>query len=334
MITEGIIPFQQIIGALLDAETPFPPQYLHSLSDLDKEELVLLAGSWSEIPTWRKHALMEDIEELGIKDTILSFEEFGLFTVRDPDPKVRLLSVHTLCEYDNSRLADLFIELLGSDEDAEVRAAAAIGLGRFVLYGELDRISEGRHREIEEHLLQAARTGETPFERQRALEALGYSSRVEVAPIIENAYNSDDSGWVVSALYAMGHSANERWQPMVLDMLDNINAAIRSAAVYAAGELEIGSARASLVELLEDADEDIRLNSIWALSQIGGEGIRDILEELHAQTDDHTELERIVEALDHLEFWAGLGSMPLLDVSEDDESEFYSIHYEDEEGWD
>jgi HEAT repeat protein len=315
MTTEGIISFQQIIEALLDEETPFPPRYLHSLSDLEVDELALLAGIWSEIPTWRKHALMEDIGELGIKDTILSFEEFGLFTVRDPDPKVRLLSVHTLCEYDNSRLADLLIELLGSDEDAEVRAAAAIGLGRFVLYGELDRISEGRHREVEERLLQAARTGETPFERQRALEALGYSSRVEVAPIIENAYNSGDSGWVVSALYAMGHSAHERWQPMVF-------------------ELEVGSARASLVELLEDADEDIRFNSIWALSQIGGEGIRDVLEELHAQTDDHTELERIVEALDHLEFWEGLGSLPLLDVSEDDESEFYSIHYEDEEGWD
>ena len=128
MTSDGPIPFTQIIKALLDTDTPFHARYLHSFSDIQSEELELLEASWSDIPTWRRQALMEDIEELGVRDTLLSFEAFGRFALQDSDPGVRTLAIQTLCEFDTRDLAPIFINLLGSDQDPAVRAAAGTGL--------------------------------------------------------------------------------------------------------------------------------------------------------------------------------------------------------------
>lgn len=335
MTSNGSTPFKQIIKALLDTETPFPPRYLHSFSDLHSEELELLEASWSEIPTWRRQALMEDIEELGVRDTLLSFEAFGRFALEDQDPGLRALAVQTLCEYESSDLAFIFIKLLNTDQDPAVRAAAASALGRFVLNGELARIPGQLQREVEDSLLQAVKGGETPSERQRAIEALGYSSREDVGPVIESSYDSGERDWVVCALCAMGHSADDKWAPRVLPMLDSVIPQVRSAAVQAAGELEINESLPTLVELLDDPDDDVRLNSIWAISQIGGEGAHEILEETLEQTDDLAELERIEAAMDHMQFWAGFDNLPLMEIANDEETDGDRLtQIEDEDGRD
>ena len=73
------IPISQLIEALLDSDTLFPPRFLPRLSDLEPNELDALKEAWPRVPTWRRQALLEDIEALGGQDYLLSFTAFAGF---------------------------------------------------------------------------------------------------------------------------------------------------------------------------------------------------------------------------------------------------------------
>ena len=160
MPTPAEIPFQQLLDALLDANTPFNPRYLYRLSDLDGAELAQFKETWPKIPAWRKQALIEDLETLGESDLLLSFEAVCSFALHDDEPKVRLPAVRALWEYEQPDLIPDFLEILTKDSQAEVRAAAATALGHYVYLGELEEISPEVLRVIEDQLLQAANQAE------------------------------------------------------------------------------------------------------------------------------------------------------------------------------
>jgi HEAT repeat protein len=257
---------------------------------------------------------MEDIEELGESDMLLSFEALGRFALNDSDPKVRQLAIRTLWDYDASDLIPVLIDMMANDRDTEVRAAAASALGRFIYLGELEEIPEKTLHRVEDRLLQTCQGSADTLIRRRALEALGFSSREEVSRLIENAYASGDTDWMASALFAMGRSANEDWTPMVRDMLESLHPAIRLEAARAAGELEISASVPRLVELLNDSDDDVRLASIWSLSQVGGEGVREVLQKMYEETEDDSEAELLESALDNLSFTEDLQLYSILDL--------------------
>ncbi|HEX7973738.1 MAG TPA: HEAT repeat domain-containing protein, partial [Anaerolineales bacterium] len=257
--------------------------------------------------------------QLGEADMLLSFEALSLIAIQDIDPKVRLPAVRALWEYENPDLIPIFLEMVVKDSDADVRAATATALGRYVYLGELDEIPSEDLHEVEERLLEVTRGGDAPLVRRRALESLGFSSREEVQPLIETAYTSGNRDWIASALFAMGRSANEKWQPDVLAMLENSAPAIRVEAARAAGELEIGEARLILLDMLEDTDDSARDAAIWSLSQIGGEGVRETLERIYEETEDDEEADYIEQALDNLAFTEDLELFSVLDVPEEDE---------------
>lgn len=315
------IPFQKLLDALLDVENPLSPHYLYRLSDLDDLELELLQTTWPKIPVWRRQALLEDIEELNESDTLLTFESLGRFALNDEEAKVRLLAVHILWEFEETSLIPVFVRLMTTDNESEVRAACASALGRFVYAGELEEIPPTTLKSIEEALLGAINGDDVPEVRRAALESLGYSSRAEVLPLVEQAFASDDKYWKASALYAMGRSANQQWQPTILAMLQSNLPLLRSEAARAAGELEIADAVPHLLDLLDDPDDNTRQASIWSLSQIGGEGVRDTLQALYEETEDEKELELLETALDNLTFNEGLQLTPMFDFPEADEDE-------------
>lgn len=313
------ITFQQVLEALQDANTPFSPRYLTRFSDLEAVEINQLAEIWPQIPEWRRKALLEDIQELGEEDTIHSFEDVFKFALKDRDPQVRLPALRGLWEYDNPRLISTFLDLLSNDSDAQVRAAAASGLGHFVYSGEVEDLPKVTLQRIEEKLLSSVQGNDEAEVRRSALESLGYSSREEVSVLIDQAYRSGDREWVASALFAMGRSANERWRPQVKIMLNSPFPALRAEAARAAGELEMGSSIPRLLELLDDPDEQTRLASIWSLSQLGGENARKALERLYAHVDDEEERRYIDSALDNLTFNEELQLLPMLDFPEADD---------------
>jgi HEAT repeat protein len=311
------IPFKSLLEALSDTETPINARYLYRLSDLEPDELDQLARTWDLLPAWRRRGLMEDLEEMGARDTLLSFEALAEFALKDPAPEVRLPAVRTLWEFDTPSLVTPLLRLLEKDESLEVRAAAATGLGRFVYLGEVEQISPDRLRRIEEALLKITRGQEPENLQQRALESLGYSSRDEVPELIRTAYRSTDPTWTAAALKAMGRSANERWSKMVVSKLEDTFPVVRTEAARAAGELEIKLARQQLLDLLEDPDWDVRKASIWSLSQIGGEGVRTTLERMFAAAADEAEADHIETALDNLAFTEDMQLYDLLDIAED-----------------
>jgi HEAT repeat protein len=315
------IPFQQMLDALLDAEVPLNPRFLYRLSDLEPSEVTLLADIWPKIPLWRRQALLEDVEELGSSDTLLSFQSFGAFAAHDDDPKVRLYAIRTLWEYEDKRLIPLLVKVLKQDDDAGVRAASATALGGYVYLGELEEIPETTLREIEDLLLEVVDGSDQPQVRRSALEALGYSSREEMPRRIESAFTSKDKDWVASALFAMGRSGNEIWEKPVLDSMESPIPLIRTEAARAAGELELKEAVPSLLELLDDPDEDTILASIWSLSQIGGEGVREALEDLYEKAEDDQEIDLLESALDNLAFTEEMQLMPLFVLPEFDEED-------------
>jgi HEAT repeat protein len=328
------IPFIKLIDALLDESTPFSPRYLHHLSDLEPADTSLLAENWSKISPRRRQALLEDMEETHMEDDLLSFEEVARLALNDSEPAVRQRAIHILREYELVDLLPTLVHMSEHDPDADVRAASTAALATYVYMGEVDDIAPQKLLNVEECLLRLNSGSDTTLVRRRALEALGYSSRKEVAPLIENAYASADNDWLVTALFAMGRSANSHWKPHVVTMLDHPHPPVRAEAASAAGELEVKTAVPKLFELLEDVDLDVRMAAIWALSQIGGQGVRSALENMLETTEYDEEAEQIENALENLDFTEEMQDLALMDISEDGTVADDSSEYDDDEDFD
>jgi hypothetical protein len=243
---------------------------------------------------------------------------------------VRTRAIRLLDESEAVDLVPSYLDMLKNDSDMGVRAEAARALNTFVDLGELEEISENIHRQVEDALLMAV-TGEDDVRvRRAALESLGYSSRPEVATLIESSFHREDPNWKASALVAMGRSADDRWSDEVTRSLVSENDNIRKAAVQAAGELSLKSTRPLLLKLLgEEEDDRVLSAAIWSLSQIGGEDVRTYLESLLDQLEDDEQIAFLEEALDNLAFTEDLDRFDLL--SYDPEDELVELEEDDDE---
>jgi HEAT repeat protein len=319
------ISIDELVTALQDVSTPLPARYLYRLSDLEGSDLVRIKTVFPDLPVWRRKALMEDVEELGDSDDLLSFETLARLGIQDEDTEVRLPAVRILWAFDSPGLANIFLAILENDTNAGVRGAAAEGLGQFVYAGAVDELPQKLAAKIEAGLLSAYQSDSAILVKRKALMSLGYSENPKIPPLILKAYASNDREWVVSALAAMGHSADAQWSPKILASLGHSHPQIRAEAARAAGEVELNKAVPRLLELLEDDDDfDTRQAVIWSLAQIGGEGVRDSLETALENTTDDEEHDYIEEALDLLSFTEESTLFPVLDLDEDDDLDEYS----------
>ena len=167
------IPFQEVLDALLDTDTPLPPRYLYRLSDLGPDEVSELRAIWKDIPTWRRKALLEDLEQLFGDDYLLSFKSVCRLGLDDSNSEIRFLSIHSLFEYDIRDLIPALLDSVVTDEHEDVRAVSATVLGKYVYEGEIDKISRETLRQIEDQLLAVVQGNDTMMVRRRALEILG-----------------------------------------------------------------------------------------------------------------------------------------------------------------
>ncbi|MBN1666260.1 MAG: HEAT repeat domain-containing protein [Anaerolineales bacterium] len=328
-----LIPFQEVLEALLDADQPLAPRYLYRLTDLGRQEQGQLAAIWPQLPAWRRTALLQDLEEIFEGDTLLSFEAVSRLALQDPQAEIRFLGIRALQEYEVPDLIEPFIEFMRSDPDEAVRAVAASALGKYVYLGEIEELPRQVLKRIEDTLLEVLASQAPDSVRRRALESLGFSSRPEVPAYIDQAFNLHKHDWLGSALFAMGRSYDQRWREMVIEMLDHSNPAVRMEAARAAGELELSQALQYLIELTEDGDEDVRLAAVWSLSQIGGDKANRVLNHLLKAAENDEETEFIAAALDNLVFNESIGLHGMLDFGEqaelDSDSDFDS--YDDDD---
>jgi len=261
---------------------------------------------------------LEDLETVADADTLVSYHDFARFTLNDQDPQVRLLSIRLLWDEEDKAFIPVFIQMMQSDEDHQVRATAASALGVYVYKGEIEELPEDTLHLVEDRLLDVTQ-GEDHMEvRRRALESLGFSSRPEVPDLIEHAYNQGTLEWIASAFFAMGRSADQRWQQPVLDSLDHPSDTVRLEAVRAAGELELTSARQFLMTAAyKDEDEDVRHAAIWSLSQVGGDQVQRLLDRMLEKADEEEEIQILEDALDNLSFTNDLRLYNLIEVDEE-----------------
>jgi HEAT repeat protein len=321
MITPSEIPIDQLIQALQDENTPLNPRFLVRLSDLNNHEEASLKQIWPNLPNSRRIAIIQEVEKLSAKNTLLDYYSLCAVAVNDEDAPVRLSAVRTLWEYEHQAIIKIFLNLLHGETDPEVRAASARGLGRFIYAGEIDEIPAEKLELIENRLLDLFNHEQELIVRLAVLESLGYSSREEIPALIREAYLATDNKWKTSALLAMGRTANQEWLPEILTMLKSKYIQLQIEAARAAGELELQETVPFLLELLDDADGELRRVCIWSLSQIGGDDASERLELLYDENEDEEETDFIESALENLSFTAGAKIMPLFELPDDDETE-------------
>lgn len=311
------VSLQQVLTALLNEQTVFPPAYLRHFSDLEGADLEAVRSVWPQVKPQRRAALLEDLEDLAEADTLVSFDNVARLALKDADPRVRTVAIRLLWEDEDPRLVPEFIHALTGDEDVNVRAAAAAALSHFVYLGEVEDIPEDVLHQVEEALLKTTTGTDDELVRRRALESLGFSGRDEVPGLIRAAYQSNNTDWIASSLFAMGRSADKVWEPDILRMLRSPKANVQLEAVRAAGELELERSRRTLLDLLDEEaqDSDIRAAIFWSLSQIGGEEVRETLEQILEDTEDDEEAEILEEALDNLSFTEDVGLYGLFDFA-------------------
>ena len=322
-MNDELIPFQRVLDTLLDEGKDIPYRYLSEFSDIEPASLKSLLETWPRIGLERKLVLLEQLNTLANDDTLVSFDDLGRALLTDSEPQVRIRAMRLLVECEDVRLVPIYIDMLTKDGSVVVRAEAATMLGIFVQLGEFEDIPANVHHQIEDVLLEVLNGEDEPSVRRRVLEALGFSSRIEVPVLIESSFNRQDPDWQASAVFAMGRSNDERWADKVLRMMVSENRRIRLAAVQASGELGLALARPLLLRLLEDEDDEaVAGAAIWSLSQIGGEDVRLYLQNLLDKVeDDDDQAAFLEEALDNLAFTEDMAGFDLLafDADEIDE---------------
>ncbi|HET6597509.1 MAG TPA: HEAT repeat domain-containing protein [Anaerolineales bacterium] len=311
--------FQSVLDALLSGKE-FPRRYLQEFSDIGALELKTLLDVWPQVKPSRKLTLLEELDALAENDTLVSFDDVARALLSDPEPEVRTRAIRLLDEYEDPKVVPSYLDMLKNDQDLNVRVEAANALHLFVDLGELEEIPANIYHQVEDALLASAASEDNVRVRRVALESLGYSSRPEVATLIDSAFHREDPAWQASSLVAMGRSADDRWTDAVTRSLVHVDDRIRTAAVQAAGELSLQAARPILLKMLgEEEDATILSAVIWSLSQIGGEDVRTYLENLLDQLEDDEQIAFLEEALDNLAFTEDLDRFDLLAFDPDDE---------------
>ena len=308
----------RVLARLRDTSQPFPARDLYQLSDLDREELGAVQAAWPEIDSKRRQAIIEDLAEISEANFEVNFNAMFRLGLEDGAPGVRAAAISGLWEDEDPGLIAPLIDFLQHDPAVEVRAAAAGGLGRFVYLGEIDDLPAPQARRIVGILLAVLNAAGDQEVRRRALESIAFSSRPEVAPLIEQSYGAHDEKLRASAVFAMGRSADPRWAEPVNAELRSDQPEMRFEAARAAGELELEESLPALVVLLDDDAQAVRNAATWSLSQVGGPEAERALQGLWDEADGE-QAEYLEEALANLAFNNDVHNLALLDLDEGDD---------------
>jgi HEAT repeat protein len=272
---------------------------LGRLSDLSRDGARILAQEWTSLPERVRIDIVRHCDELSEDRVDLDFRRALQVALDDPSAVVRQMAIAGLWEDDSRDLMERLVQILRSDESPDVRAEAALALGRFAQRAADGSLEDDATRMLRGELFHAATSEDIPYVVQRrALESLGpFAEDADVAATVSEAFHSGDHGLQCSAVYAMGHSLDARWLPTILGELENEDPELRFEAARAAGLLGSADALPLLLEAARDDDAEVRHAAISAVGQIGGRGAVRVLERL-AEDAGEADLELIDAALE------------------------------------
>ncbi len=273
--------FEEYLEQLADSSRKLKITDLQRLSGLSPEQALQLAAHWAEITVRRRRRILQELIDLTEDNVEFSFDTVFRRALEDEDAVVRLTAVRGLWEYDSPDLIDTLAALAERDDDAAVRAEAALALGRWVLLFELGLLRERHFGSASAALRRVVdNSGEIEDVRARAIEALGPYDATWVRQAVTQAYESGSHRLKASAVHAMGRSAEPRWLPLLNRELTSDDAELRYEAAVAVGSLAEEAAVPGLVPLVADPDDQVRAAAIAALGEIGGASARSALNDL------------------------------------------------------
>ena len=211
------MPLETLIQEIGDSDKRLSTTQLANLSHMDVDDTRVLTEAWPDFEVNRRFAIVQDMIELAHDNVDLNFDSVFKIALTDDEATVRAAALRGLIEYERRDLIPVLIDLLLTDEDADVRREAAIVLGRFALACELGQFGAEEERRVRQALIESAEdTEEDERVRARAIEALGALSGDDTENLIESIYDEDSLWLKVGAVDAMGRSANAMWVPVVL----------------------------------------------------------------------------------------------------------------------
>ena len=244
---------------------------LTDLSDLSPSDVGRFAGTWARLSAARKCEVIQGLVEMAEDNAELEFSAIFKVGLKDPDRGVRERSISGLWEYEDRSLIGTLVTLLSFDESGEVRAAAAVALGRFAALAQDGRLLQKDSDAVRSALMAALTDVEGWLEvRRRALESIAPFRVVDVNEYIRWAYDSDDLKLKCSSIYAMGKTGEPAWLELLIRELQNPNPPVRYEAANACGEIDDEEAAPHLIALLHDDDTQVQLAAVGALGEIGG----------------------------------------------------------------
>lgn len=275
-----------------------PSTLYYGLSGLGTAEIEQVKPVWDRLSADFRANLLNQLTESSESNFEFDYKELGWLALNDGDGLVREEAINLLWEDETIGFMSRLIEMSQYDESDNVRAAAVSALGRFILLGEYEEISEAdatRAQEAAINLLTDA--NEELNVRRRALEAISNSSHEIVAEAIEEAYNSGEHLMQVSSIFAMGRSYDAQWNETVLKELKNNDPEMRYEAARAAGELEIEESVRDLGLIAVNDELEVKTVAIWSLGEIGGREALRILTAL-AEDAEEAENDELIEAIE------------------------------------
>jgi HEAT repeat protein len=326
----------ELLEQLEDEKQSIPFSKLYALSDLPRRRVAEFRSGWEALLPETRRRLIQALAELAEATFEVNFDAIFRIALEDADNEVRAMAIDGLWENEDLDLIGPFLTMLRADPSPHVRAAAAMGLGRYVLAGELEKLAQPIQSRIMVELLTVGLlSGENIEVRRRAIESASYACTPEVHDILEMAYYDEDEKMRISAVVGMGRSCDQQWKSIILDELESESPAMRYEAAWASGELALQQAVPTLARLINDPDRQVCSATIWALGQIGGGQAKQILTNAYDDADEDTEA-ALDEALAELALGEGELDLSLYDFSEEDEDilledEFITLWTDDDE---
>jgi HEAT repeat protein len=271
---------------------------LLAYSDLSRAAMAEFRARWAVLHDSEREILTASLAELAELSVDVNFNRVFRDLLCDENPRIRRMAITGLWEDSNPDLPGMFFELLGSDPDTDVRAAAALALQPHL--EELSAATGDTKTELLAETLVSigADPKQNSLVRRRCIESAGLLAEDRrVSQMIQEAYADDDQTLAAGALRAMGLSRQARWIPEIERALESPDSELRFEAAGAAGLLGEPQLVEGLAGLVDDEDAEVQAAAIGALGKIGGPGalrvLRRLLESGHI--DDE---EMIQDALD------------------------------------
>jgi HEAT repeat protein len=265
------MPIEEFVESLADPDVDVPTSEFIEASDLSPAELGSFAKRWFTIPVERQRWIVSTMVDLAEDNPELDFCAVFKMCLKDRDEVVLAKAIEGLWEYEDRSAIPSLIEILRSDRSDEVRAAAAMALGKFAVMIQEGKFLKRDADAILENLMSlVADENESLEVRRRSLEAVAPFNTEEVKKYVSWAYESNNVKLRSSSIFAMGRTGETSWLPLLIKELQHKEPTVRFETANACGELGDEEIVPYLIGLLQDDDSQVQLAGLYALGKVGG----------------------------------------------------------------